>query len=128
MSKTFKKFIKELRASDEGRRNRYLWGGSAVTMGIVILLWVAYLNMNIQGVSNSKSAEATGAGSSNAFFSVMGRGSAILYSQFAGFIQGQFGKKKEIIISADDNAAQGSGAKENFQSGELAPVTPQEIK
>ena len=122
-------FIKRLRASDEGRRNRYLWGGSAVTMFVVVLFWVAYLNMNVQGVSyNQTAAAATETSSPSAFLSVMGRGSAILYAQFSDFIRDRFSQKKEIIISADSNPVSTGGTKENFQSGELTPITPQEIR
>ncbi|MDP3956499.1 MAG: hypothetical protein Q8P97_00705 [bacterium] len=128
MLKTLKKFIEELRASDEGRRNRYLWGGSAVTMCVVILLWVAYLNMNVRGVSYNQTDAAAETSSPNAFLSVMGRGSAILYAQFSDFIWNRLNQKKEIIISADGSPDLKGGTKENFQSGELAPITPQEIK
>ena len=128
MTKNLKQFIKKLRASDEGRKNRYLWGGSVLTMCVVILLWAAYLSVNIQGIAYTKTADATDTSSSNNFLSIMRRGSAILYTQFAGFLWNQVSQKKEIIISADSNPVSNGSTKENFQSGELTPIPPQEIK
>lgn len=128
MLESLKKFIEELRASGKARKNRYLVGGSAITMSLVILFWVAFLNANVRGIAYGGTAEISDNLSQNNFLSVMKRGSALLYVQLADLVSGLINQKKEIIISGQNGQGGGSAAKENFQSGELPPIAPQDIK
>ncbi|HEY4523964.1 MAG TPA: hypothetical protein VJK04_03790 [Candidatus Paceibacterota bacterium] len=118
MPQGLKNFIAELRTSGEARKKRYLVIGSAITMSVVVFLWMGYLNINVQNVSDTERTDAAPEIQKNDFWETMKRGSAILYDQIADLIGKGINQKKEIIIDT----------KENFQSGELAPITPQEIK
>ncbi len=118
MSSILRNYIAELRVSSEIRRKRFLIYGSGISMLLVIVLWTLYLNLNVQGIGNPAAEQTVSEAPKNDFFSTMKRGSAILYAQFADFIQKEFSKKKEITIDT----------KENFQSGEVPALSPQEIK
>lgn len=118
MPNLLKTFITELRASSEAKRKLYLVYGSGVTMCLVVALWGVYLNLNVHSIGEDTTAEISQAAPQDSFFSTMGRGSAILYSQFADFIRKEFSKKKEFTIDTQ----------ENFQSGDLPTLAPQDIR
>ena len=118
MFKGLKNFIAELRASDETRKKRYMIASSAITMSIVVLLWLGYLNINVRNIGDTGSTGVAQETPRSDFWGTMKRGSAILYAQIADLILKGINQKKEININTE----------ENFQSGELAPIAPQKIK
>lgn len=128
MWENFKDFISQLRESGESRKRRYLFGGSAVTMTLIVLLWVTYLNANVQGISYSNTADSADNISGSDFFSVMKRGTGLLYAEIASLVATGMNQKQEIIISAGDGAATDVKSTNNFQSGELLPIVPQDIR
>lgn len=112
-----KSFIKELRNSGEARKKRFLIGGSAITMCLVVVLWVIYLNFSLETIVGGR-AEELARNDSNGFWPTMKRGTAILYEEFAQLIKRGVDQKKEIIIQPQ----------KNYQVNDIKPIAPQTIK
>lgn len=106
ISKT-KEFIKDLQGRDEKTKRTYLIAASSVSMIIVILLWIAYLNLTVPPAQTA-AVEATTTptssidylpqpaaapqSSGNSFFGTLGRGLSQVYSGAASGAGSFFGQ------------------------------------
>ncbi len=62
MPKTLSK-LKKLQRADDATKKRWLFGATAISMILVITLWVFYLNMTLPSINKeTKPAEAAGNG------------------------------------------------------------------
>jgi len=117
MLKGIKKFVGELRESDDVRKKRWTVILSAVTMAVVAILWLSNLNSSFKDASfagdGNNAAETTGK-----FWPVMKNGAAIVYGNIADFVVKNMAQKKEINIKNELN----------FQSSEMPKVTPRKIE
>lgn len=119
MPNHIKKFVSDLRSSSEERKKRYLAGFSAVTMILVVFLWINYIAGSIKEISPNDGQMTDAINSDRQkFWPILKKGTAIIYDNIAEAINKNIARKKEIEIIND----------ENFQVSDLTRIEPREIK
>ena len=106
--KNIRRFIEDLRAAPEGRRKRWLWISSGISMALVVSAWVLY--MRVAGIvpggaeqTEKRGARAerppfaitvvAGAREVGGFFSERGR-------EMFGAVQTVFGPPRDIVVES----------------------------
>jgi hypothetical protein len=131
MPTRLKQFVRSLQRSNETRKRRRLVGTSAVTMLIVVVLWLAYLNLIVPVLSPRESigiaaliAPVEGADSS--FIATLGRGLSAIGSS----VQSKWSAMTEQVAPLFDSLQRTLGPKQTVitptdgTSGEAEPIAP----
>lgn len=73
-------YIRNLQRSSNEHKRRWLIGASAISMGIVIVLWLFYLSATLPGLPRAAPAQeqSTARVEKSSFFQTLGRGFGVL--------------------------------------------------
>ncbi len=95
------RYVRKLQRSDEAVKKRWLIGGAAATMVVLILLWVVYLNIVLPPVTQVQVEEEIGPTAliykKESPFSVFIRGAGVVTSRFGNFVSGAVDTLRDVI-------------------------------
>lgn len=137
-----KKFIRKVQHADLAVRRKWFVGGTVATMLLVLLVWAAYLNLNIPsvasavpaGASSSTAPEATTSAPAapakpgvldtfGAGFDRIGQGLSDAYRSFSDSLTGSFEAMKERLGATNDISVQRNAPNFSFPGLETVPPT-----
>jgi len=94
---TARQFIRSLQRSNDERKKRWLVGTSAVTMTLIVILWVGYLNIIVPVLSPKESIGIAAVVAPNtekdeSLFATLGRGFSVVGESIKTSWDGMMGK------------------------------------
>jgi|GEM_PF-1331712 hypothetical protein len=97
MFATARQFIRSLQRSNDERKKRWLVGTSAVTMALVVILWLGYLNVIVPVLSPRESIGIAAVVAPNtekdgSLFATLGRGFSVVGESMKTSWDGMVGK------------------------------------
>lgn len=103
-----KRYIRKLQRSDESTKKRWLIGGTAGVMLLLIVFWVAYLQVSLPPVAEIGEVSAPLPEQKNeTFFSVFVRGIGVVGAQFKTGVENVISALRNIVGYAKKSIPKG---------------------
>ncbi len=96
MTHRLRTFLETLRASSESRKRRWTVGLSAVSMSLVLMVWLVAFQANIGLLDPAARAEEEE--QPNTFLKTLKTGSVVLWGTISSYV----GREREVTIERDE--------------------------
>lgn len=141
LSSVYKKLkgeIKKIQRSDAREKKKWFWGGSAVSVFIILLLWSVYLSVNLPTTEPPETTQAEKADAENSlnnedsFLKIFGRGLSNISEDAnngIGQLWDSFKKTFESFKNGieEKNTMNLKGSMVNFVNENIEPIPPTQL-